>query len=153
MAQRALFVLTVLAGSIGVTAQTEPFLGTWELNPARSSFTRGAPPKAETIVNVAELEGYMSTLTAVTERGTSVEIQHFNFDGAFHQTEGSDPRELSFKRLDERTIEQQTRRNGRITVTRRIQLSDDGRTMTYVASGVSGGGQPYTNDTRVYEKR
>lgn len=115
--------------------------------------TRGAAPQRETVVNVPEPGGFKSTLTAVGGRGTSVEIQHFNFDGAFHQTEGSDPRELSFKRVDARTIEQQTRRNGQITVTRRIQLSPDGKTMTYVASGVSGGGQRYTDDTRVYEKQ
>ena len=124
-----------------------------ELNPARSSFTRGAAPQRETIVNVAEPGGFKSTLTVVSARGTSVEIQHFNFDGAFHKTEGSDPRELSFKRVDARTIEQQTRRNGQITVTRRIELSADGKTMTYVASGASGGGQKYTDDTRVYEKQ
>jgi len=37
-----------------------------------------------------------------------------------------DPRELSFRRIDSTTIEPYTRRNGQITVTRRIQLSNDG---------------------------
>jgi hypothetical protein len=81
------------------------------------------------------------------------EIHHYRFDAAFHQTEGSDPRELSFKRIDARTIEQQTRRNGQITVTRRIEMSPDGKAMTFTASGTTGGGQPYANDIRVYEKR
>ena len=82
-----------------------------------------------------------------------VEIQHFIFDGAFHASDGSDPRELSVRRIDRTTIEQQTRRNGQVTVTRRIQLSPDGRTMTYVAAGTSGNGSKYANDTRVYEKQ
>ena len=136
-----------------LTAQNEPFYGTWELNLAKSSITRGAPPQSETIVNVAEPGGFKSTLTVVTDRGTNVEIHHFNFDGTFHQTEGSDPRELSVKRLDQSTVEQLTRRNGQITVTRRIELSRDGKTMTYIAAGTTGGGQKYANDTRVYEKR
>lgn len=153
MLRHVLVVVLLLSFPAAARAQDTPWLGTWELNPARSSFTRGAAPQRETIVNVPEPGGFKSTLTAVGGRGTSVEIQHFNFDGAFHRTEGSDPRELSFKRIDARTIEQQTRRNGEITVTRRIQLSPDGRSMTYVASGVSGGGQRYTDDTRVYEKR
>jgi hypothetical protein len=143
----------LVALSTVTSAQNEPFFGTWELNLSRSSITRGGPPKGETIVNVAEPGGFKSTLTVVGERGTNVEIHHFNFDGEFHRTEGSDPRELSFKRLGPNAIEQQTRRNGQITVTRRIELSPDGKTMTYIASGSSGGGQKYTNDTRVYERK
>jgi hypothetical protein len=104
-------------------------------------------------VNVAEPGGFRSTLAVVSDRTTSVEIHHYNFDGSFHQTEGSDPRELSFRRLDLNTIEQETRRNGQITVTRRIELSKDGKTMTFNASGTTGGGQKYTNDIRVYDKK
>ena len=84
---------------------------------------------------------------------TSVEVQHFAFDGAFHRTEGSDPRELSFTRIDARTIEQETRRGTEVTVHRRITVTADGTTLTYVANGKSANGTAYSNDTRVYEKR
>src|SRR5215475_1309825 len=151
---RSALILALVSGSVvSLFAQNERFLGIWELNLAKSSITRGAPPRSEMIVNLAEPGGFRSVLSVVTERGTSVEIHHYNFDGGFHQTEGSDPRELSFRRVDDRTIEQDTRRNGQITVHRRIQLSADGKTMTLVASGTSGGGQKYENDTRVYERR
>jgi hypothetical protein len=149
-------LVSLAAGALFGTvlqAQNEPFLGTWELNLAKSSITRGAPPQGETIENVAEAGGFKSTLTSVTGRGKNVEIHHYIFDGAFHQTEGGDPRELSFKRVDRRNIESDTRRNGQITVNRRFQLSEDGRAMTVIASGTSGGGQKYVNDTRVYEKK
>ena len=146
-------LVAILALCAGLAAQDEPFLGSWELNLTRSSITRGAPPRSETIGNVAEPGGFRSTLTSVTERSTGVEIHHYNFDGNFHLTEGGDPRELSFKRVDRRTIESDTRRNGQITVNRRFELSEDGKTMTVVANGTSGGGQKYTNDTRVYEKK
>jgi hypothetical protein len=154
MSRRGLIVLVaVLAWAAGLAAQNERFLGIWELNLAKSSITRGAPPRIETVVNVAEPGGFRSTLAIVGDRSTSVEIHHYNFDGSFHQTEGSDPRELSFRRVDQNTIEQDTRRNGQITVTRRIELSKDGKTMTFIASGTTGGGQKYTNDTRVYDKK
>jgi hypothetical protein len=68
-------------------------------------------------------------------------------------TEGSDPRELSFLRPDRNTIEQDTRRSGTITVHRHIELSRDGKTMTVAANGTTGGGQKYTNDIRVYERK
>jgi hypothetical protein len=154
MSKRTLIILAVgLAWSAGLTAQNEPFLGTWELNLAKSSITRGAPPQSESIANVVEPGGFKSTLTSVTGRGTSAEIHHDNFDGAFHQTEGSDPRELSFKRIDRRTIESDTRRNGQITVNRRFVLAEDGKTMTVTASGTTGGGQKYANDIRVYDRK
>ena len=151
---RIVAIVSLACGSAATLgAQNERFLGTWELNLAKSSITRGTPPRGETIVNTTEPGGFRSQLSVVTERGTSVEIHHYRFDGAFHQTEGSDPRELSFRRTDPNTIEQDTRRNGQITVRRRIQVSSDGNTMTLVASGTSGGGQKYENDTRVYEKK
>ncbi len=154
MLRTALFVpLMIFALDAGLQSQNEPFLGTWELNLGKSSITRGAPPKSETIQNVPEAGGFRSTLTVITERGTNVEIHHYNFDGNFHQTEGSDPRELNFKRVDERSIESDTRRNGQITVHRSFALSTDGKTMTVTASGTTGGGQKYTNDRRVYEKK
>jgi hypothetical protein len=146
-------LIGLLACPVGLGAQNEPFLGVWELNLTKSSITRGAPPKSETIVNTPEAGGYRSLLAVVTPMSTAVEIQHFAFDGAFHQTEGSDPRELSFTRTDARTIEQETRRGSEITVHRRITLAADGKTITYVANGKSGNGTPYSNDTRVYEKR
>lgn len=148
-----LMILAALGVPAGLTAQDEPFLGIWELNLAASSITRGAPPRIETIVNIAEPGGFRSMLAVVDDKSTSVEIHHYNFDGSFHQTEGSDPRELSFKRVDQNTIEQDTRRNGTITVHRHIEISKDGKTMKLAANGTTGGGQKYTNDIRVYEKK
>jgi len=156
MSRKLAIILAILA-ALGVpaalAAQDEPFLGVWELNLTASSITRGGPPRIETIVNIAEPGGFRSMLAVVGDKSTSVEIHHYNFDGSFHQTEGSDPRELSFKRVDQNTIEQDTRRGTAITVHRHIELSKDGKTMTFTANGTTGAGQKYTNDIRVYEKK
>ncbi len=145
--------VTTLVWIAGVSAQADPFLGIWELDLAKSSITRGAPPQIETVVNTAEPGGFRSLVATVSERATRVEVQHYILDGRFHRTEGTDPRELSFTRVGARAIESDTRRNGEITVKRRIELSPDGRTLTMTASGASGSGQKYANDTRVYEKK
>jgi hypothetical protein len=146
-------LLASLGGPADLGAQDKPFLGIWELNLAASSITRGIPPRIETVVNTAEPGGFRSMLAVVGEKSTSVEIHHYRFDGGFHQTDGSDPRELSFKRVDQRTIEQDTRRNGTITVHRHIEISRDGKTMTFTANGTTGSGQKYTNDIRVYDRK
>ena len=151
---RSLLFAAVLAAVVpGMQTQSEPFLGKWELNLSASAITRGAPPQRESIVNVAEAGGFQSTLTTETTRGTNVEIHHYVFDGAFHQSEGADPRELSFRRVETPTIDSDTRRNGTVTVHRRLVVSADGRTLTVTASGTSGGGQAYTNDRRVYDRQ
>jgi hypothetical protein len=155
MLRKLPIVLALLTALVlpAAAATSEPFLGTFELDLAASTITRGAPPRSETIVNTAEPGGFRSLLAVVNEKSTSVEIQHFNFGDGFHQTEGSDPRELSFKRAGDNTIEQDTRRNGNVTVHRHITLSADGKILTYGADGASGGGQKYTGDTRVYRRQ
>jgi hypothetical protein len=155
MLRKLPLILAILTALVipAAAVDSEPFLGTFELDLTASAITRGAPPRSETIVNTVESGGFRSLMAVVNEKSTSVEVQHWNFDGDFHQTEGSDPRELSFKRPGANTIEQDTRRNGTVTVHRHITLSGDGKTLTYVADGASGNGQKYTGDTRVYRRQ
>jgi hypothetical protein len=50
MSRKVPIMLVILAAfgvPAGLTAQDEPFLGTWELNLAASSITRGAPPRID----------------------------------------------------------------------------------------------------------
>ena len=149
------FILVVVFCS-ALAAQDEPFLGVWEFNPSASHVTRGAPYKSQTLVVVPEAGGFKRTAATISENGTSVEIHHLDFDANFHQTEGGDPREISVKRIDQRTIEETAKRNrdGHITLgTRRLEISKDGKTMTITASGTTATGETYTNDIRVYDKR
>lgn len=137
-------------------AQYESFLGIWEFNPSKSHVTRGAPYKSQTLVVVPEAGGFKRTAATMSENGGSVEIHHLSFDGNFRPTEGGDPREISVKWIDQRTIEETARRNrnGQITLgLRRLEISADGKTMTITASGVTANGEPFSNDIRVYDKR
>jgi hypothetical protein len=135
MLRRPLGVFVVMAVfCTGLMAQNEPFLGIWELNLAKSEITRGAIPKSQTIVNVREGDSFKSTRAAINPNGTNVELHHYIFDGRFHQTEGGDPREISYKRLNPNTIERTTRRNGEITVGTE-EISSDGRTLTVKQPG------------------
>jgi hypothetical protein len=65
MSRKVLVVLITFAAfgwPAGLTAGNEPFLGTWDLDLAASSITRGAPPRIETIVNIVEPGGFRSLL-------------------------------------------------------------------------------------------
>ena len=69
------------------------------------------------------------------------------------------PRALSgkvsriLKRVDANTVEANFKRNGKVTTRSRVEVSKDGKTLTQTASGVSGNGQRYENDVRVYDRQ
>jgi catabolite regulation protein CreA len=64
------------------------------------------------------------------------------FDGKPYQTTGGDAREISYKRVDEYTIERTQNRNGKISVDTE-QVSKDGKTLTVKQE----------NAVRVYDKK
>ena len=123
------------------------------MNHEKSSITRGTAPLSETVVIVAEADGLKSTLVMINEGQGRAEVHHYKFDGTPHLTEGGDARHLIFKRTAPRSAEITVIRSGLVTATRRMEVSSDGQTVTFNASGTSANGTPYANDLRVYEKK
>ena len=118
----------------------DPFVGIWELNRAKTTNYAG---RNQTIVNVPEPGGFKSRRVTLNDNKTArVEIHPYIFDGSFHLTEGGDPREISYKRLDPNTIERTTRRNGQLSVDKE-EVSKDGKTLTVTQPG----------STRVFDKQ
>ncbi len=149
-----ILVLVSIVAPVGqLAAQGDPIIGVWEMNPARSSLTRGTVARSEVIVMVPEPGGVKSILVTVSDTRGNAEVHHFVFDGKPHATEGSDQREMSAERVNSRTIEAKIIRDGKQTATRRFEVSEDGRTLTVIGNGTTGSGTPYANDTRVYEKK
>jgi hypothetical protein len=131
--------IAVLAFCTTLQAQDEPFVGVWELNAAKTlNYQRGK----QTIINVPAPGGFQSSrISHGDQRDARIEIHSYIFDGNFHRTEGGDPREISYERLDANTIERTTRRNGQITIDKE-EISKDGRTLTVTQA----------NSTRVFDK-
>jgi hypothetical protein len=122
--------------------QSEPFLGIWELNLAK---TTNYPQQSQMIINVpAPGGGFISTRATIGKdnKSSSTEIHPVAFDGKPHQTTGGDAREISYKLVDPNTIERTHNRNGKISVDTE-QVSKDGKTLTVKQA----------NATRIYEKK
>lgn len=155
MYRRMLAILLVVVGldSSKIAAQTDPFLGIWEANAAKSSPTRGAIARSESLTFVPEPGGVKSTLVTINPDRGGVEVHHFIFDGNPHKTEGGDQREMSAKRTGPRRIDVTIIRDGKATATRSFEVSADGKTLTVIGNGTTGSGTPYANDTRVYDKQ
>ena len=122
--------------------QSEPFLGIWEINLAK---TTNYPQQSQMIINVpARGGGFISTRATIGKdnKSSSTEIHPVAFDGKPHQTTGGDAREISYKLIDPNTIERTHNRNGRVSVDTE-QVSKDGKTLTVTQA----------NATRIYDKK
>ena len=146
MSWRSLGVLVaMLAFSASLMAQdkqSEPFLGVWEINLAK---TTNYPQQSQMIINVpAPGGGFISTRATIGKENktSSTEIHPVAFDGKPHATTGGDTREISYKLIDPYTIERTHNRGGKISVDRE-QVSKDGKTMTVTQDG----------RTRIYDKK
>ena len=89
MSRRGVLVIVTLAAITSggrLAAQSDPFLGVWEMNRATSSVTRGTAPLSEMVVIVAAPNGLKSTLVMINEGQGRAEVHHYNFDGNPHPT-------------------------------------------------------------------
>ena len=74
-------VFTALATS-PLMAQTNPFIGTWKLNVAKSKFEPGPAPKSQTRKVVTEGEGAKYSFEGISPDGTAFSYSFtVNYDG------------------------------------------------------------------------
>jgi hypothetical protein len=147
MSRNTCAVIVVMLGcGIGLMAQgtqSDPFLGIWEINLAK---TVNYPQQSQMIINVpAPGGGFISTRATIGKdnKSSSAEIHPVAFDGKPHATTGGDARDIAYKLIDPYTIERTHNRNGRITVDTE-QVSRDGKTLTVTQPG---------GVVRIYDKK
>src|SRR5262245_56538984 len=80
----------VVLSSRSSLAQSNPFLGTWVLNVAKSKYTPGPPPKEQTVVNEAAGQGMKTTVKGTDAAGKPVAtLLTGNFDGKDYPVTGN----------------------------------------------------------------
>lgn len=131
--------LAMIAFCAVVRAEDDPFLGVWRLNGEKTS---NYQQQSQMIINVPAPGGFTSYRATIgKDNQSSTETHPVAFDGKPYQTTGGDAREISYKRIDKRTIERTHNRAGKISVDTE-QVSDDGKTLTVKQA----------NAVRVYDK-
>jgi hypothetical protein len=141
-----------------VSAQTDPRVGTWKLNLAKSKFVPGPAPKSLTLTYEATATG----LTGLTQ-GTDQEGKPINpdknkvtiiLDGKDHKTQTTNAayNTTAWTRVDANTWNIVRKKDGKTTQTVKNVVSKDGKTLTITTTGVNAEGKTINNKA-VYDKQ
>lgn len=140
---------------IQLAAQTtDPVVGTWELNVAKSKFSPGPGPKSETRTYVVTGQEIKATAKGVDGTGKPVTGEWtVVYDGKDRPMTGNpDADMLSVKQVDAYTTEFTQKRAGKVVMTGTRAISRDGKVMTITTKGTNAKGQT-VNDVEVFDKR
>ena len=145
---------TTTVPSLLVAQSAAPLLGTWQLNVAKSKYSPGPPPKSSTLKWEQTQGGMKFTTDGVDAQGQANHTETLEKgDGTEAPVQGAQaPTTRAFKRIDDHTYEDADKVNGKPTLTRRLVISQDGRTLTVTMKGTNAQGQT-VNNVVVYEKQ
>ena len=132
---------------------SDPRMGTWKLNLAKSQYSPGPAPQALTVKVEPSGQGEKATAEFVNADGTRTTTQYTaNFDGKDYPLTGSRMADtVSLARIDASTTDRTDKKGGTVAQTLRRVVSQDGKTMTVTTKGTNAQGQA-VNNVSVFEK-
>jgi hypothetical protein len=136
-------------------AQTDPSIGTWHLNLAKSKYDPGPGPKSNVVVIETAGKGIKVTVKGVGPDGTPTATSYSsNLDGSDSPVEGGGAAfdTIALKRIDASRIEGTRKLKGKVVQNYTREVSKDGKTMTVTTTGTNAAGQKIHN-VAVYEKK
>ena len=140
--------------SLSSFAQTDPIIGTWELNLAKSKVSPGPPPKSQTLTYEAAGQGVKITVKGTDAEGKPIDSQFTaNYDGKDYAVTGNPGWDtITLKRIDAYKSESTRKKAGKVVGTATRVVSKDGKTLTLTEEGVTAKGEKFRN-TVVYDKQ
>src|SRR5215470_11799596 len=149
-----LVVCLVVISPLSSFAQTDPIIGTWKLNVAKSKFSPGPPSQSQTLTYEAVGQGYKVTVKGTDAEGKPIDSQFTaNFDGKDYPVSGNPGWDtITWKRIDAYKSESTRKKAGKVVGTATRVVSKDGKTLTLTEEGVTTKGEKFRN-TVVYDKQ
>jgi len=139
--------------AVAVSFASNPNMGTWKLNEAKSKIPPMAP-KNNTVVYEAAGDNVKVTVDGTDAAGKPTRNEWTGkFDGKDYPLTGdpsSDSR--SYKKVDDRTTELTNKKGGKVTATGRIVVSADGKSRAVTVSGTDAKGMK-VEYTAMYDKQ
>ncbi|HVO81781.1 MAG TPA: hypothetical protein VMT28_13680 [Terriglobales bacterium] len=132
---------------------SDPNMGTWKLNEAKSKLAPGAGKNTK-VVYAASGYKIKVTVEGIDAAGKPTHNEWTGkFDGKDYPVTGdatSDAR--SYKKVNDRTLEFAAKKGGKTTVTGTVEVAADGKSRTVTLKGTDAKGKPFTS-TSVYDKQ
>jgi hypothetical protein len=136
-------VVLVLAGAGVMLAQSDPMVGTWKLNPAKSKYTSGSAPKAETLSVAQAGDQYQVTITGTAPDGTPISVKYtVPVKGGAGKVQAGFYDAVSGKKINDNTLELSEMKSGKEMLHVRVVVSKDGKTQRATVKGTDPQGKP-----------
>ncbi len=148
----------VVLSMTGLLAQSNPMVGTWKLNVAKSKFTPGPAPKSQTATIEAAGDGIKNVTKGTAADGSAIAYGYTasSLDGKDYPITGPGAPgggdTIAVKRIDAYTFESTIKKAGKVVQTIKVVYSKDGKSRTITGKGVDKSGQP-TSLVAVYERQ
>ena len=128
-------------------AQSDPLIGTWKLNLAKTSYSPGPPPRSGTVTFQAEGQGLRLTVEGINAQGNPTKLVVMLFDdGKSYPVTGNPAFDAtSNKRVNDSTWWGIGTKAGKVVGTLILAVSADGKTLTITNTGVNANGQQFYN--------
>lgn len=157
---RGICAAAVCAINVGVAVAqqartpSDPFLGTWVLNVAKSRYNPGPAPREQTVVYEAAGDAVKVTARTTDSAGNIVTtVYTAGTDGSDYKVTGNpDWDEIAIKRLSANSTEFSRKRSKKVVQTGTNVVSADGKTRTLTANGTDSLGRR-VNNVSVYDRK
>jgi hypothetical protein len=141
---------TLAATATTVAQSSDPWVGTWKVNLAKSTYSPGPRPTAPTTVKLESSPGggLKTTVDGVDPKGQPTHTETVGMlDGKDNPVKGSPVPNATtaLKRIDGRTLEAVNKVDGKVVTTTRVVVSADGKTLTATQTGKSPQGDNINN--------
>ena len=133
---------------------TDPAIGTWKLNTAKSKYIPGPAPKSATITYVETPNGIKRTGESIDADGNKSSFEYTaNYDGKDYPVSGSELFDaIALQRFSDNTVEATLKKSGKVVSTVRRFVPKNAKTMTLTISGTNAQGHKMINFA-VYDRK
>jgi hypothetical protein len=149
----AVMALALSFMASGACFAANPHMGTWKLNEAKSKMTPGTTKF--TSVSFKNMLGNVKvTGDGVDANGKPIHVEWSGkFDGKDYPVTGDPSADTrAYRKVDDRTLEVTVKKNGKVIVTARTEVSADGKSRTSTVTGATPKGKKFKN-VAVYDKQ
>ena len=162
-ARRILVVGVALAGismdALRMSAQsTDLWVGTWQLNVAKSTHSPGPSPRSNTLtIESVPGGGQRHALDGINAQGQPIHSESVaRFDGTDIPVEVAPPQKTvttnRFRKTGDRSFEVIVTVDGKATTTSRVFVSPDGKSLALMTKGTNAQGQT-VNNTQLWDRQ